>query len=180
MASVHDLLISDAGIKFARKRIAEGLADLARNREAELTEKQARLGRIEARIANLVDVLASGERSEAISNAFRDMEAHAAAERRAIADLDRLATDPIRLPTPDEVIARFKWVEALLERAQLSDARRRPEERRRRHQRCARRQVARRQLPERDARGTAQAGAQGRLLVTSKVGVLSRRPIDLR
>jgi hypothetical protein len=65
MASVHDLLVSDAGIKFARKRIAEALGELVRNREAEIKEKQSRLGRIEARIANLIDVLASRERSDA-------------------------------------------------------------------------------------------------------------------
>jgi hypothetical protein len=50
-----------------------------------------------------------------ITNALREMEAHAAAERQAVADLDRLATDPIRLPTPDEVMARFKSVQELLD-----------------------------------------------------------------
>ena len=105
--------VSDAGIPFARKRIAEGLGALSRNRDAELQDKRARLGRIETRIGNLIDVLASGERSEAIANALRDMEAHAATERRGIVDLERPASDPIRLPTPDEVMARFKAVHTL-------------------------------------------------------------------
>jgi hypothetical protein len=39
MASVHDLLLSDAGLKFARKRIAEGLGELARIRNLDGTAK---------------------------------------------------------------------------------------------------------------------------------------------
>lgn len=93
---------------FARKRIAEWLGEVARNRENEIREKQARLARTESRIANLVDVLASGERSPSISNALRDMEAHAGTERQGIEALDRLASQPIHLPTPDEVMERVR------------------------------------------------------------------------
>lgn len=104
LAGFKERLSSPDGITYVRKRIAEELGQLARNREAELRDKRARLARIQARITNLVEVLASGERSDAISHALRDMEAHKAAEQAAIAGLEMLVVQPIRLPSPDEVM----------------------------------------------------------------------------
>ena len=97
---VRDRVSSRDGIAFARKRIAEELGEMARNREAEIREKRARLARTDHRITNLVDVLASGERSDAITHALRDMEAHKATEQRDIAALKEAAAQPIRLPSP--------------------------------------------------------------------------------
>ncbi len=115
MESIKERLCSPEGISYARKRLAEHLGEVERNREAQMTERRSRLGRIEKRIANLIDVLASGERSDAITAALRDMETHAATEKQALADLDRLATNPIRLPTPDEMLLRVNELEARLD-----------------------------------------------------------------
>jgi hypothetical protein len=52
-------------------------------------------------------LLASGERSEAISHALGDMEAHKATEQQGIDALAEVALQPIRLPSPDEVMV---WV----------------------------------------------------------------------
>lgn len=79
------------------------------------TVRGHRVDRIDKRIANLVDVLASGERSDAISKALQDMESHRAMEQKQIEALNDVATQPIRLPTPDEVMARVLDIEARMD-----------------------------------------------------------------
>lgn len=104
---IRERVSSPAGIARARKRIAEKLGELARSQAETLKEKRSTLSRIEARIANLVSVLASGENSQAIRDALRDMESHAKTEKRAIEAVEQLATSPVRLPAPDEILS---WV----------------------------------------------------------------------
>lgn len=115
LEAIKDRLISRDGIAYVRKRIAEHLGEVARNREAEIRELRQRLARIDKRIANLVDVLASGERSDAISKALQDMEAHRGMELKHIDALNEVAMQPIRLPTPDEVMGRVLDIEALMD-----------------------------------------------------------------
>jgi site-specific DNA recombinase len=115
LAGFHDRVSSRDGIAFARKRIAEHLGEMARNREAEIREKRARLARTDHRIANLVDVLASGERSDAITHALRDLEAHKATEHREIAALNETAVQPVRLPSPGEVMDRLLELDARMD-----------------------------------------------------------------
>ncbi len=115
LETLRDLLASPAGIAYARKRLAEELGKQARNQDAELRERRARLDRTTKRISNLVAVLASGERSAAITDALRDLEVQAGVERQGIADLQELAAEPIRLPTPEEVLERVYDLEARLQ-----------------------------------------------------------------
>lgn len=110
---IRDRVASPAGIAHARKRLAEALGEQARNQAAALKDKRATLGRIEARIANLVGILAGGENSQAIRDALRDMEAHATTEKRALSDLEQLTTNPVGLPSPEEILIRVLDLEAL-------------------------------------------------------------------
>ena len=62
-----------------------------------------------------MDVLASGERSDAISKALQDMEAHKAMELKQIDALNEVVMQPIRLHTPDEVLRRVLDIEVLMD-----------------------------------------------------------------
>lgn len=110
---IRDRIASPAGIAHARKRLASALGELARTHSTTLKEKRAALARIEARAANLVSVLASGEDSAAIRQALRDMESHAATEKRSIADLEHAASNPVSLPSPDDVLRKVVNLEVL-------------------------------------------------------------------
>jgi hypothetical protein len=70
------------------------------------------LERAQKRIANLIEAMASGERSAAVSEALKEAEAQAALEQAAIAEIDRLATQPIRLLTPQEVTRKLEQIGA--------------------------------------------------------------------
>jgi site-specific DNA recombinase len=114
LGAIRERLTSPAGVAHARKKLAELLGEAGRSRDAELRDARARLARAEKRIANLVDVLASGERSQAITDALKDMEAHAAAERRGVAELEAFASATVRLPAPNDMLERVWEIEERL------------------------------------------------------------------
>lgn len=104
MEGLRDLLMVPEAIDRIRQRLVDGIQHGERRRGAELAEHTARLSRTEKRIANVVGAIADGERSESLSNALKDLEAQAAAERAAIADLRRAAGAPVRLPDPKAIL----------------------------------------------------------------------------
>ncbi|HEX4338085.1 MAG TPA: hypothetical protein VH062_19380 [Polyangiaceae bacterium] len=110
-AAIRDDMSSGERLDHARKKLAELLGEAARARTAKLKEHRGRLERIQARITNLIEVWASGEDSTSIREALRDMETHAAAERRELADLEREEEQPIQLPSPDELLTRLGELE---------------------------------------------------------------------
>ena len=89
-----------------RKKYAVWVGERERTRSAESLAIKERLARTDKRIANLIIAMADGERSEALSNALRDLEHQAKCDRRALAALAQKTAEPIRLPSRDEVLAR--------------------------------------------------------------------------
>jgi site-specific DNA recombinase len=51
-------LVSDRGLAYARKRLAEKLGDLSREQDAEIRERTQRLAKLDAQISKLVDFIA--------------------------------------------------------------------------------------------------------------------------
>jgi site-specific DNA recombinase len=105
LAAIRDRLSCPEGIARARKRLAERLGEFGRTQGAEVAERRQRLARTEQRIARLVQFIADGDRSDAVVSGLHDLEAQAKADRAAIAELGERASLPIRLPTPDEIVA---------------------------------------------------------------------------
>jgi site-specific DNA recombinase len=103
LAALRDNLLSQEGIAYARKRIAEKLGDLGRTRNAEVQERRDRLGRTEKRIAGLVHFIANGDDSAYVRSTLLDLEAQAAAEKAAIAEILKETAEPIRLPSPADL-----------------------------------------------------------------------------
>lgn len=104
------------GIAYVRKRVALQLREAMRTHQADVDERRARLARTEDRIRNLIELLASGERSERVVTALRDLEAQADAEKAAIAALQELAGAPIQLPDNEAIVRRVFDLDRLLTR----------------------------------------------------------------
>jgi site-specific DNA recombinase len=101
---VRTKLVSDEGMARARKRIAERLGEVNRERVAELRQRQQRLARTEEKIRGLLHFIADkDEQSDYAWQAVRDLEAQAKAEKAAIATLERQAETPVHLPSPDQI-----------------------------------------------------------------------------
>lgn len=103
-----------AAVDFLRRRIAEHLGRAGRDASRVLDEHSKRLARTEERIRALVDYLANGDRSEYVTDAMRDLEVQARADKAAIAAIKAAAGKPVVLPTPDELVERALALETLL------------------------------------------------------------------
>src|SRR5204862_6627582 len=102
-----------------RRRIAEKLGEVARTRNQEVTERRQRLGRTEARIAGLIQFISEGDQSAYVRSTLLDLEAHARAEKEAIAAIERQARQPIHLPSPTEIERRARAIQELIARDPL-------------------------------------------------------------
>ncbi|HEX4516421.1 MAG TPA: recombinase family protein, partial [Polyangiaceae bacterium] len=103
---IRHRLASDDGIRYARKRITEALAKLARESGETRREHRERMEKLEAQITRVVDCIAEGTGpAPALRDRLRVLEREADAERRAFATADAFASKPIKLPTPKEMIA---------------------------------------------------------------------------
>ena len=92
--AIAKVLSAPAKIALARKTLAEMLGGKERSRDADLKEQRRPAGeRIQGRIANLIDVLSSGEGSPAIRDALRDMEARAKEARTSIAEPENVGSE---------------------------------------------------------------------------------------
>lgn len=105
LGALRDRLSSVAAVAYLRKCIAERLSDVSRIANAELEERRERLARTEERIAGLIRSIAEDDHSEYIRLTLRDLEAQAQTEKAAIKALVDQAAAPLRLPTPDKVMA---------------------------------------------------------------------------
>ncbi len=91
-------LASDQGISYARKRLAEKLGELTRERDGDVRERRQRLDKLTRQIDKLVDFIADGHGSAAVADKLKGLEREADGERRQLATLERQATDPVQLP----------------------------------------------------------------------------------
>jgi DNA invertase Pin-like site-specific DNA recombinase len=97
-------LLSDQGIAYARKRLAERLGEFERERETELREHRRRLDRVVNQIDQLVNFIADGHGSASVAEKLRGLEREAEAERNVLATLEREGATVIRLPAPDDLL----------------------------------------------------------------------------
>ena len=99
-------MLSPEGIAQTRKRVAEELRDFSKKLDAELRDRRERLVRTEDKMRGLVDLIATGDRSEYVVSTLRDLETFTRQEREALADLERTSHEPLRLPSIEEVCAQ--------------------------------------------------------------------------
>jgi site-specific DNA recombinase len=97
-------LVSDQGLSYARKRLAERLGELTRERDGTLNDERQRLDKLVRHIDQLVDFVADGHGTAAVAEKLRGLERAADAQRSKVAVLERRAETAIRLPSPDELI----------------------------------------------------------------------------
>jgi hypothetical protein len=114
---IRHRLASEEGVRYARKRIAEVLGKLARERGSRRREHRARLEKLEGQIAKVVDFIAEGTGgpSHALRERLRALEKDANVERRALSVAESSATTPMarvffrwpqKWPRPNRAIAR--------------------------------------------------------------------------
>jgi hypothetical protein len=103
MSALRDRYARPSAVAYLRRKIAEGLGNLARQVNAEREEHEARLSRTEQRIAGLVRFISEGDHSEYIRKTLTDLEAQAKVEKRAITALRLQAEHPVKLPSPEDV-----------------------------------------------------------------------------
>lgn len=112
--AIKECFSTPSALAYLRKRVAERLGELSRTQTKELDERRARLVRTEERIGGLIDFLAQGDRSDYVRKALADLEHQANEEKRAIESVLARSRAPVRLPTPDDVVACALDLERLL------------------------------------------------------------------
>ncbi|MFZ5893256.1 MAG: recombinase family protein [Myxococcota bacterium] len=120
-------LVCDQGLAYARKRVAERLGDLLRERDVEAREHRQRLDKLTNQIDKLVDFIADGHGSAAVAEKLRGLERAADVERSRLAAYEKQAAAVVRLPSPDDLMG----IVFDLEKRLLSDTARGREELRR-------------------------------------------------
>jgi hypothetical protein len=114
LSALRDRFGSPKAVTYLRQRIAEELGKANRGANAELEERRARLARTEERLRRLVDFLANGNASESVADAIKDLEVQARAERATIKATIDASYKPVRLPTPDDLLARARELNEVL------------------------------------------------------------------
>lgn len=114
LAAMHRMLATDEGVAYVRDRLTERLGTQTHEAHADLAARRERLARTCQRIDRLTDIIADGERSEALLQKLHDLEAQARDERVKVAALDKQAREPARLPSVEQVMARVFDLEARL------------------------------------------------------------------
>ncbi len=114
LEAIRGALLSSEGIEFVRREVVERLGAAALDHGAELLRRRDRLAKTENKIRELVSFIADGNHSTYVVQSLNDLETQARDEKAAIVALEEEARVPIKLPTPDEVIARVFDLEARL------------------------------------------------------------------
>ncbi len=123
LAALSEALATPKAIAYVRQRLAERAGSVSRDASRELAERTARLERTEERIRGIITMQADGDRSPMVAQMRADLEAQAAQERTAIADLRTLSSAPIRLPPLDLLTERVLSLRALTESKDMQSAR---------------------------------------------------------
>jgi hypothetical protein len=113
--AIRETLTAPDLIADIRKRLAERLGGLSRELNAEITERRSRLQRSEERIRAAIAMQLDGDRSPSLAEMRRDLDAAAALERAAIAELKNEASAPVPLAAIDELAERAVSLVDLLE-----------------------------------------------------------------
>ena len=123
LTAVSEALATPNAIAYVRQRLAERAGALSRDAGRDVTERSARLERTEERVRGLITMQAEGDRSPMVAEMRADLEAQAAQDRAAIADLRAMASAPIRLPPVDLLTDRVFALRALAESRDVQSAR---------------------------------------------------------
>ena len=78
-------LVSDQGIAYARKRLAETIGELSRTRDTELKQRRKQLDKLVAQVDQLVTLCCEGQGTTALVERLRGLEREADAERNQVA-----------------------------------------------------------------------------------------------
>lgn len=116
-------LETPSAIAYVRQRFAERVGAISRDASRELAERSARLERTEERIRGIILMQADGDRSPMVAQMRHDLEAQAADERSAVAELRTQTSAPIRLPPLDLLTERVFALRALAESDDVQIAR---------------------------------------------------------
>lgn len=108
LRSLRERLLSPDGLTYVRRRIAEELRDYSKRLDDEIKDRRERLKRTEDKIRGLIEFIATGDRSEYIASTMRDLEAFARTEKAEIAALLQAASEPLRLPSIDELVTEVR------------------------------------------------------------------------
>jgi hypothetical protein len=103
MHALRDRYARPSAVAYLRKKIAEGLGDVARHMDDKVQERLDRLARTEQKIAGLVLFISEGDDSEYIRKTLKAFEVQAKIEKAAIAALRAHAKHPVTLPSPEGV-----------------------------------------------------------------------------
>lgn len=106
LAAIHGSLATPEGIAYVRERLAERLGTKAHEVRVELDERRERLVRTRQRIDRLTDLIADGERSEALLQKLRDLEGQARDEQATMATLAAQVSEAPRLPSAEQMLER--------------------------------------------------------------------------
>jgi site-specific DNA recombinase len=123
VAAIRQALETPKAIAYVRQRFAERVGARSRDASRELAERSARLKRTEERIRGIILMQADGDRSPMVAQMRHDLEAQAADERSALAELRAQTTAPIRLPPLDLLTERVFALRALAESEDVQSAR---------------------------------------------------------
>lgn len=115
LGAFNSRLTSPQAIAHLRKKIAELLGQASRALNADVEERRQRLQRTEERIAGLVRFIADGDDSVYVRTTLKDLEAQALQEKEMIAELERSAAEPVRLPSIESIISRVQALRELLD-----------------------------------------------------------------
>ena len=97
-------LVSNQGLAYARKRLAESLGELTRTRDSELRKHRKQLDRLVAQVNQLVNFVCEGHGTAAVAEKLRGLEREADAERNQVALLEKQTLNTVPLPSPDELL----------------------------------------------------------------------------
>jgi site-specific DNA recombinase len=101
---LRNRLASNEGIAYARKRIAERLGELTRERDGEVREARSALDKIDRHIDKLIDFIAEGRSSNAIADKLATLEREREGMRSKLSTLEKRTATPIRIPRPDDML----------------------------------------------------------------------------
>jgi site-specific DNA recombinase len=113
--AISDTLWTPDALYRIRCQMAEQLGTVSQYLDRELRERRARLERAEKRIREMIDMQLDGDRSPTLAEMRRDLEAHAAIDRAAVAELQARASAPVRLPTQSGIELRIMDLDHLRE-----------------------------------------------------------------
>lgn len=118
--SARTTLSTDFGIAYARKLAAQQHGDQARSRGKDLKTKQVELAKIEGRIRLLIEQVSDGEAAEYVRQALNELALNAKVLKTELATLQQANSEPIKLPSPDEIRAWVDDLQAFVERDPLA------------------------------------------------------------